>query len=126
MTSTVYPCERCNVQHYAVDINGNGLCAKCARGIVTHADFKRALQTPGVKVKTLALAKGHELLGSGRLKVGDIRTVRKADTTGVYLIHEGDTGRGSFLGYDKARDWVFDGDIASNPSVGYAYQIIFP
>jgi hypothetical protein len=97
----------------------------------TLADFKRALQTPSVKVETLALAYGFTdspaSIQAGRLRVGTIRYVNKYDTTGVYLKeNEGDEGRGSFLAYDKAGDWVFTEDTATNTVYGYAYRIILP
>lgn len=90
----------------------------------TLADFKRALQTEGVKVETLAIVSG---IPAGRLRVGMVRFVSKYDTTGVYLKeNEGEQGRGSFLGYDKAGDWVFTEDTATNTKWGYAYRIILP
>ena len=97
----------------------------------TLADFKRALQTPGVKLETLSLAYGFTdspaSIQEGRLRVGMIRYVNKYDTTGVYLKeNEGEQGRGSFLGYDKAADWVFTEDTATNTVYGYAYRIILP
>jgi hypothetical protein len=85
----------------------------------THSDFKKAL-TVGTKVQTLALATG---VKGGRLNVGDIRTIIKANTVGVYLATEGGGVSGSFLGFDKAGDWQFDGDIATNTKVGYSYKI---
>jgi hypothetical protein len=94
----------------------------------TLADFKRALQTPGVKVETLAIVQGiPEGIPGKRLYVGMMRYVNKYDTTGVYLKeNEGDEGRGSFLAYDKAGDWVFTEDTATNTVYGYAYRIILP
>jgi hypothetical protein len=90
----------------------------------TLADFKRALQTPGVKLETLAIVSG---IPGGRLRVGMVRYVNKYDTTGVYLKeNEGEQGRGSFLAYDKAGDWVFTEDTATNTVYGYAYRIILP
>ena len=90
----------------------------------TLADFKRALQTEGVKLETLAIVQG---IPNGRLRVGMIRFVNKYDTTGVYLKeNESEQGRGSFLGYDKAADWVFTQDTATNTKIGYAYRIILP
>ena len=90
----------------------------------THADFKRALQTEGVKLETLAIVNN---ISGGRLRVGMVRYVNKYDTTGVYLKESADEqGRGSFLGYDKAADWVFTEDTATNTKVGYAYRIILP
>jgi hypothetical protein len=90
----------------------------------THADFKRALQTEGVRVETLAIVQG---IPAGRLRVGMVRFVNKYDTTGVYLKEsEDEQGRGSFLGYDKAGDWVFTEDTATNTQFGYAYRIILP
>lgn len=89
----------------------------------TLADFKRALQSEGTKLETLTLA--NNVKGGGRLRVGMIRFVNKWDTTGVYLKeNESDEGRGSFLGYDKASDWQFDGDIARNIKWGYSYKVI--
>ena len=85
------------------------------------AELKRALKV-GTKVETLALASG---INGGKNKVGDVRFVKYADTTGVYL-HE-DEGiflRGSFLGFGKAKDWVFEGAKFSNVKYGYAYKII--
>jgi len=97
----------------------------------THADFKRALQTKGVRVETLALAYGFTnspaSIQEGRLRVGMVRFVNKYDTTGVYLKEsEDERGNGSFLGYDKAADWVFTQDTATNKQYGYAYRIILP
>ena len=90
----------------------------------THADFKRALQTEGVRVETLAIVQG---IPAGRLRVGMVRFVNKYDSTGVYLKEsEDEQGRGSFLGYDKAGDWVFTEDTATNTQFGYAYRIILP
>ena len=90
----------------------------------THAEFKRALQTKGVRVETLAIVQG---IPAGRLRVGMVRFVNKYDTTGVYLKEsEDEQGRGSFLGYDKAADWVFTEDTATNTQFGYAYRIILP
>ena len=86
----------------------------------THADFKKAL-TVGTKVQTLALATG---VKGGRLNVGDIRTIIKANTVGVYLATEGGSTRGSFLGFDKAGDWKFEGNVATNTKFGYSYKVI--
>jgi hypothetical protein len=91
--------------------------------IKNHAEFKRLLKTPGVQLETLSLAK---FVKAGRISVGQIRKINKADTTGVYLAMPGDTGRGSFLGYDKASDWEFSGDVATNTVVGYSYRVIMP
>jgi hypothetical protein len=90
----------------------------------THADFKRALQTKGVKLETLAIVSG---ITGGRLRVGMVRFIHKYDTTGVYLKESADEkGNGSFLGYDKAGDWVFTDDTATNTQFGYAYRVILP
>lgn len=92
----------------------------------TLADFKRALQTEGVKLETLSLASN---VKAGRLWVGMVRFVNKWDTTGVYLKLEQDKDtpeRGSFLGYDKAADWEFDGDVARNIKWGYSYKVLLP
>lgn len=89
---------------------------------LTH--FKQALQVPGVKVETLALATA---AAPGRLKVGQVRYVNKFNTVGVYLKENPtDEGNGSFLDYGKASEWVFEGDIAQNTKWGYAYKIIYP
>jgi len=88
--------------------------------VKTLADFKRAL-TVGTEVELLTLAKN---VKAGRLQVGMVRRVTKADTTGVYLQTEGLEGRGSFLGWDKAKDWVFDGDRAINIVWGYSYRVL--
>ena len=88
----------------------------------THADFKRALQTKGVQLETLALANN---ISGGRLYVGQIRPVSEVNTTGVYLTTEGGSTRGSFLGYDKASDWTFNGDIATNVC-GLSYRVLLP
>ena len=90
----------------------------------TLADFKRVLQTEGVKLETLAIVSG---IPNGRLRVGMVRYVNYYDTTGVYLKESSDEqGRGSFLGYDKAGDWVFTEDTATNTVYGYAYRVILP
>ena len=92
----------------------------------THADFKRALSTKGTRLTTLALATG---MKEGRIKIGQTRHIRKADTTGVYLITDEEVGKttnGSFLGFDKASDWKFEGDIATNKKFGYSYRVILP
>ena len=95
--------------------------------ITNHAHFKRILQGGKVKLETLALARGFNALPpsvqEGRLYVGMVRYIKKADTTGVYLALEGDESRGSFLGYDKAKDWVFNGNIATNTKFGYSYKL---
>ena len=97
--------------------------------IKTHADFKRYLQDEGTKLETLSLAYGFSNSPSniqeGRLRVGMVRFVNKADTTGVYLKEKPeDKGRGSFLGYGKASEWTFDGWIATNTKFGYSYRVI--
>ena len=88
----------------------------------TLADFKRVLQTPGVQLETLALA-NH--ISRGRLYVGQVRPVIKANTTGVYLATEGGGVSGSFLGYGKASEWVFTGDVATN-ACGLSYRVLMP
>ena len=98
----------------------------------THADFKRALQMEGTRLETLALA---NYASGGRLYVGQIRFIAKADTTGVYLketVHE--SGRGSFLGYDKASDWKFENTVGEDGKANYvathtlgmSYRVIYP
>jgi hypothetical protein len=88
--------------------------------IKSHADFKRLLSKPDTRLETLALA---NLISGGRLQVGQIRKITKADTTGVYLQVEGEEGRGSFLGFDKASNWTFTGDVAT-ANWGGSYRII--
>jgi hypothetical protein len=93
----------------------------------THADFKRALQTKGVRVITLATA--YNAPDSKRVWVGMERLVKKANTTGVYLVMPEDIDKpnnGSFLDYDKASDWVIEGDTATHLEVGYSYRIVLP
>jgi len=93
----------------------------------THADFKRALQTKGVRVVTLSLASGFN--NTNRLWVGMERVVKKADTTGAYLVVPEDMDKptnGSFLGYDKASDWVIAEDTVTNIKYGYSYRIVLP
>lgn len=90
--------------------------------IKSHADFKRSL-TQGAKLTTLALASG---MKEGRIKIGATRTVRQADTTGVYLVtteEQGTTARGSFLGFDKASDWTFEGNKATH-KYGMSYLLL--
>jgi hypothetical protein len=86
----------------------------------THADIKRALQTEGTRLETLALA---NLSSRGRLQVGQVRIISKWDTTGVYLKTEEQEGRGSFLGYDKASDWTIEGDIITH-QMGMSYKVL--
>ena len=90
--------------------------------ITNHAEFKRLLSTPGVQLETLALAGG---VKGGRLYVGQVRPVVEANTTGVYLATPGGSTRGSFLGYDKAADWQFNGDIATH-ECGLSYRLLMP
>jgi hypothetical protein len=89
--------------------------------IQNHAHFKRILKEGKVKLETLSLT---NLVSGGRLYVGMVRYIKKADTTGVYLAQEGDEGRGSFLAYDKASDWVFEGNVAKNTKFGYSYKLL--
>ena len=93
--------------------------------IKTHAEFKRILSTKGVRLTTLALANG---MPEGRIKIGATRHIRKADTTGIYLVSDDELDkptRGSFLGFDKASDWNFNGYIATH-LLGMSYEIILP
>lgn len=89
--------------------------------IKNHAEFKRLLSKPGTRLETLALVSWAK--GDGALKIGQVRKITKADTTGVYLQVEGVEGRGSFLGFEKASDWTFAGDIAT-ASWGGSYRVI--
>lgn len=88
----------------------------------THAEMKRALQAEGTRLETLALA---NLISGGRLNVGDIRYISKANSVGVYLKKDDDTSntRGSFLDYDKASDWTINGDIITH-KMGMSYRVI--
>jgi hypothetical protein len=57
------------------------------------------------------------------------RVVKKADTTGAYLVLPEDMDkpeRGSFLGYGKASEWAIEGDIVANLEAGYSYRIVLP
>lgn len=90
----------------------------------TLADFKKALRTEGVKLETLSLANN---VSGGRLRVGMIRFVNIHNTVGVYLKEKPEEeGRGSFLSWDKASDWIFDNDVATNIKYGYSYRVIQP
>ena len=31
MSGSVYPCEKCKVQNWVIDINEEGVCTKCAK-----------------------------------------------------------------------------------------------
>ena len=86
----------------------------------THADIKRALQADGTRLETLALA---NLVSGGRLNVGDIRYICKANSVGVYLKKDGEQGSGSFLDYDKATDWTIDGDVITH-KMGMSYRVL--
>ena len=92
----------------------------------THADFKRALSTKGTRLTTLALANGAV---EGRIKIGATRHIRKANSVGVYLVTDEELDKptnGSFLDFDKASDWTFNGDIATNTKIGYSYRVVLP
>ena len=92
--------------------------------IKNHADFKRQLSTKGTRLTTLALANG---MKEGRIKIGATRHIRKADTTGVYLVTDEELNKptnGSKLDFDKASDWSFEGDIATNKVFGYSYRVL--
>ena len=90
----------------------------------TLADFKKVLKQEGVQLETLSLAAGSQ---GGRLRVGMIRFVNIHNTVGVYLKENSeDKGRGSFLDWGKASEWVFDGDVATNTKYGYSYRVIEP
>jgi hypothetical protein len=86
----------------------------------THAEVKRALQADGTKLETLALATGFT---GGRLNIGDIRYISKANSVGVYLKKDGEQGSGSFLDYDKAADWTIDGDVITH-RLGMSYRVL--
>lgn len=89
----------------------------------TLSDFKKALRTEGVKLETLSLA---NKISQGRLRIGMIRFINIHNTVGVYLKENNeDNSRGSFLGWGKATDWVFHGDIATH-KFGMSYRVIMP
>ena len=91
--------------------------------IKSHAEFKRILSTKGTSLTTLALAHG---MKEGRIKIGATRHIRKADTTGVYLVTDEELNlptNGSFLGFDRASNWSFNGDIATHV-MGMSYQVV--
>jgi hypothetical protein len=85
----------------------------------THAEFKRALQAEGTRLKTLALAHGG--IGSATFYVGQVRRVAKKNTTGVYLTD--DAGNGSWLLFDKASDWQINGTIVTH-NLGMSYEVM--
>ena len=92
--------------------------------IKNHADFKRQLSTKGTRLTTLSLAFNMQ---EGRIKIGATRHIRKADTTGVYLVTDEELDKptnGSYLAFDKASDWKFEGDIATNTKFGYSYRVL--
>ena len=107
----------------------------------TLADFKRDI-VPG---KNIELVKIEEANIDGAWQGGDIsnaprgelvavpikerlqgiRTVTKKDTTGFYLQHQGEQGRGSFCGYPKAGQLSYDGarfTITETTKTGQAWQ----
>lgn len=92
--------------------------------IKNHADFKRQLSAQGTRLVTLSLAFN---MKEGRIKIGATRHIRKADTTGVYLVTDEELDKptnGSYLAFDKASDWSFEGDIATNTKFGYSYRVL--
>jgi len=90
----------------------------------TLTDFKKALRTEGTKLEILTLANGVQ---GGPLKVGMVRFVNIHNSVGVYLKEKAeDKGRGSFLDWGKASEWVFDNDVAKNTKYGYSYRVIMP
>ena len=91
--------------------------------IKNHADFKRRLSSKDTRLVTLALCHGKP---EGKIKLGATRHVKYFDTTGVYLAtpEELDSPtKGSFLGFDKASDWTFEGDIATHV-LGMKYHVL--
>jgi hypothetical protein len=89
----------------------------------THAEFKRHLQANGTKLEIIALADG--LQQSGRLRVGMVRFVNKANTVGVYLKENTEEkGMGSFLDYGNASEWEFNDFVATNKVIGYSYRVL--
>lgn len=91
--------------------------------ITNHAEFKRILNKPGVQLETLALA---NIVSRGRLHVGQIRPIIKANSVGIYLATPGGGASGSFLDYGKASEWEFAGDVATNVKYGMSYRVIVP
>ena len=92
----------------------------------TLADLKRALQ-PKVKLiqtfreETFVDINGNRTLASVAIpkKLQGIRTITHADTTGVYLSQTPEDGhKGSFLGFPKAKDLIFEAPDSTFTVIG--------
>lgn len=85
----------------------------------TLADMRRAL-VAGVKVELIAGLGG----GAPHPRIAGVRTVTKADTTGIYLNPTPDNLQlGSFMGWEKASAWTVSGDTFTNAD-GRSYRLI--
>jgi hypothetical protein len=85
----------------------------------TLADMRRALVV-GAKVETLAGLGGV----TPNPRIAGVRTVTKADTTGIYLnATPADGKRGSFMSWELASAWTITGDTFTNTD-GRAYRLI--
>ncbi len=86
----------------------------------TLAQLKRDLRV-GTKVKCLHNKYTPKFLNK-------VRTVKHADTTGIYLSDDMDTlAKGSFLGFPKADRLIYEGDIFgvyTQSECELSYQII--
>ena len=91
--------------------------------IKNHSDLKKQL-TVGRKVETLSAVGG--VTNASKMKAGQIRTVKKVDTTGAYMhdptVH-GEDDLGSHLGFGAAKEWSFDGDKFTH-SDGRSYRLL--
>jgi len=85
----------------------------------TLADMRRAL-VAGVKVELIAGLGG----ATPHPRIAGVRTVTKADTTGIYLNPTPEDGkRGSFMGWELASAWTITGDTFTNID-GRSYRVI--
>ena len=89
------------------------------KGMITLADFKREVSKPGAQLEILAMP----WADNARMFTGLTRHVSLANSIGIYLATEGIEGKGSFLGFGSAKEWNFNGDIATN-ECGLAYRVI--
>jgi len=92
----------------------------------TLADLKHEL-TLGTKVETLSMSRYIVNLPNAqrRVNVGQIRTVVKVQSGGVWLTEfpEHGTIGGSFMDWEKAGNWAIDGDYFTNID-GRQYRIV--
>ena len=87
--------------------------------IASHNHFKNILKEGVGKIDMEVTATPWT---NGKIFVGLIRPIQRADSVGVYLTMH-DAPRGSFLDYGKASEWTFDGDTARHTD-GLAYRLI--